>query len=67
MQIPLFTGQQPQKNSGNIIQQFAEFKKTMEGKDPEKIVREMLADGRMTQQQFENLKAQAQSLMTILR
>ena len=60
---------QPQlsRNNGNLIHQFAEFKRQMAGKNPEAIVRQMLADGRMTPQQFENLKKQAQGLMKILR
>lgn len=53
--------------NANIIHRFAEFKRQMAGKDPEAIVKQMLADGRMTPQQFENLKKQAQGLMTILR
>lgn len=51
----------------NMLQKFAEFKKSMEGKNAEQIVRQMLADGRMTQQEFESLKQQAQSFMGILR
>ena len=53
--------------SPNMIQQFADFKKQMEGKDPEAIVKQLLAEGKMSQQQFENLKKQATSLMSILR
>ena len=53
--------------NANLIQKFADFKRQMAGKDPEAIVRQMLADGRMTPQQFESLKKQAQGLMTILR
>ena len=68
MASSLFSGNpQPMKGNGNLIQQFAEFKRTMQGKNPEAIVKQMLADGRMSQQQFESLKTQAQSLMTILR
>ena len=55
------------KPKGNILQQFAEFKRQMQGKDPEQMVRQMLADGRMTPQQFEQLKSQASSMMSILR
>jgi len=54
-------------NNQNLIQRFAEFKKTMEGKNAEQIVKQMLADGRMSQEQFEKLKAQAKSLESILR
>lgn len=54
-------------NPVSLIAKFAEFKKTMTGKDPEAIVKQMLSDGRMSQEQFEKLKTQASSLMTILR
>lgn len=54
-------------NNQNLIQRFAEFKKTMEGKNAEQIVKQMLSDGRMSQEQFEKLKAQAKSLESILR
>ena len=54
-------------SNANLIQKFAQFKKDMTGKDPEAIVKQMLADGRMSQEQFEKLKKQASSLMTILR
>lgn len=39
----------------------------MQGKDPEKIVKEMLADGRMSKEQFEQLKSQVGNYMSILR
>ena len=54
-------------SNSNLISQFADFKKKMQGKNPEQIVKQMLSDGRMTQSQFEQLKRQADSLMTILR
>lgn len=56
----------PQPNN-NLVKQFADFKKQMEGKDAEQIVKQMLADGRMSQDQFEKLKTQAQGLINILR
>lgn len=58
---------QPQQSRGNILQQFAQFKRMMQGKNPEQMVKEMLSSGRMSQEQFENLKSQAQSLSAILR
>lgn len=72
MASSLFGNPQPRvqpssKNNGNIIHQFAEFKRQMAGKDPKAIVQQMLADGRMSQEQFDSLKAQATNLMTILR
>ena len=57
-------GNQP---NANMLHQFAEFKRKMAGKDPQKIVEQLLADGSMSKEQFESLKSQAQSLMSILR
>lgn len=51
----------------NLISQFAQFKKQMEGKDAEAIVRQLLKEGKMTEAQFNNFKQQAESLMSILR
>ena len=36
-----------------MMQQFAQFKQQMHGKDPQKMVEQMLASGQMSQQQFE--------------
>lgn len=56
---------QPQQN--NMIQQFAEFKRQMTGKDPQTMVQHLLQSGQMSQQQFERLKQQAIDLQSILR
>ena len=56
-------------NSNNpvqMLQRFAEFKKSMQGKDPEAMVNELLRSGKMSPQQFEQLKSQAQSFMSLL-
>lgn len=55
------------KPDGNLIAQFAAFKRQMAGKDPEAMVRQMLADGRMTQAQFDSLKSRVNDFMAILR
>ena len=57
----------PNNSKGNIFQQFAEFKRWLGGKDPVAMVKEMLADGRMSQQEFDRLAKQAKSLEKILR
>lgn len=49
-----------------MMQQFMQFKQQMQGQDPQKIVEQMLADGRMSQQQFEQLKQQAEQFKGIL-
>lgn len=50
-----------------MLQQFAQFKQQMQGRDPRAMVEQLLASGKMTQQQFEQLKQQAQSLQHFLR
>lgn len=49
----------------NVVQQFMQFKQQIQGKDPQKIVEQMLADGQMSQQQFEQLKQQAEQFKGI--
>lgn len=49
-----------------MVQQFAQFKQQMQGKDPQKIVEGMLASGQMSQQQFEQLKGMAENLKGVL-
>ena len=58
---------QQQNNPMNMIQQFAEFKRQMAGKDPQAMVQQLLQSGQMSQQQFDQLKQQAMSLQQILR
>ena len=53
-------------NPVQMLQRFAEFKKSMQGKDPEAMVNDLLRSGKMTPQQFEQLKSQAQSFMSLL-
>lgn len=50
-----------------MLGQFAEFKKQMQGKNPQAIVQGLLSSGKMSQQQFEQLKQQAQDLQSILK
>ena len=64
----------PQANGprlpNNPLAMVAEFRKFAAGMTPQKAeeqVRQMLADGRMTQQQFDALKQQAQDLAQFLR
>ena len=54
-------------NTFQMIQRFAEFKKQMQGKDPQAIIDELLKSGRMTSEQFEMLKQEARSLQNILK
>ena len=63
---------QSQKQSMNsnpmqMLQQFAQFKQQMQGRDPRAMVEQLLASGQMTQQQFDQLKKQAQMLQGFLK
>lgn len=51
----------------NMIQQFNQFRRQMEGKDPQAMVMDLLNSGRMTPAQFEDLKKQAMEMEKIFR
>lgn len=53
-------------NPLTMIQQFNSFRQSMAGKDPEAMVNELLRTGKMSPQQFEQLKQQAQTFMQFL-
>ena len=50
-----------------MIQQFAQFRRMMQGRNPQQMVQDLLQSGQMTQTQFEQLKHQASELQKILR
>ena len=54
-------------NTGNLLSDFAAFKRSMNGKDPKAMVDELRASGRMSEQQYQSLLKQAQDLITILK
>ena len=54
-------------NPMQMIQQFAEFKKMMRGRNPKQMVQNLLSTNQMTAQQFEQLKGMANELKNILR
>ena len=51
----------------NMIQQFNQLRRQMEGKDPQAMVMDLLNSGRMTPAQFEDLKKQAMEMEKIFR
>ena len=57
----------PPNNGGNFLQQLAEFRKALGGKDPQAIVQNLLNTGQMSQQQFQQLKAQAEQIQSMLK
>lgn len=56
-----------QNNPTQMLQQFAQFKDAMRGRDPQVLVNQLLAQGKMTPQQLEQLKQQAMSLRDFLK
>ena len=50
-----------------MMQQFAQFKRMMQGRNPQQMVQNLLQSGQMSQAQFEQLKQQASELQKILR
>lgn len=50
-----------------MMQQFAQFRRMMQGRNPQQMVQNLLSSGQMSQAQFEQLKQQAIELQKILR
>ena len=50
-----------------MMHQFAQFRRMMQGRNPQQMVQNLLQSGQMTQEQFEQLKQQAIELQKILR
>ena len=50
-----------------MMQQFTQFRRMMQGRNPQQMVQNLLHSGQMTQAQFEQLKQQASELQKILR
>lgn len=53
--------------SGTLIDRFLQFKNSIAGQDPQKIVQDLIATGKMTKQQYEDLCKQAQQLQKLLK
>lgn len=63
---PQASGAQLPNNPLGMVAEFRKFAASITPQKAEEQVRQMLADGRMSQQQFESLKQQAQGLMQFL-
>ena len=50
-----------------MMQNFAQFKRMMQGRNPQQMVQNLLQSGQMSQTQFEQLKQQANDLIKTLR
>lgn len=57
----------PMGGMTQMIQAFQQFKQTMQGKNPEKMVMQMLSNGQMTREQLKELQTMASSLQSLLK
>lgn len=57
----------PGGNPMQMMQQFAQFKHLMHGRNPQAMVQQLLDSGQMSQAQFAQLKSMASSMRDILR
>ena len=56
----------PQSNP-SMMDRFNQFRRQMEGRDPQKMIDELISSGRMSKQQYEQLMQQAQQLSKFLK
>lgn len=61
------TNSAPQNNNPvEMLRQFNQFKQLMRGRDPQQMINELIRQGKITPEQLEQLKQQAQMLSGIL-
>lgn len=58
---------QQSSSSGNMLIEFAKFKKQMQGKDAKAMVDDLRASGKMSEQQYQQLVNKAQTLKDFLK
>ena len=62
-----FAGNGNMSGPMQMMQQFAQFRRMMQGRNPQQMVQNLLSSGQMTQAQFEQLKQQASELIKTIR
>lgn len=58
---PFFRAMQP-KQPMNFWQRFQQFRNEMQGKDPNALIQEMMQSGKITQDQYNQARQQAQQI-----
>lgn len=58
---PFFQAMQP-KRPMNFWQRFQQFRSEMQGKDPNAIIQEMMQSGKISQEQYNQARQQAQQI-----
>lgn len=58
----------PQRDPmSSMIESFSRFRQQMAGKDPQKLIDELIASGRMSREQYERLMQQAKQLSQMMK
>lgn len=55
------------RNQGNMLQQFQQFKNSLAGKDPQQVYQQLVNSGRFTQEQINWAKQQAEAFKNFLK
>ena len=58
---PFYQAMQP-KRPANFWQRFQQFRSEMRGKDPNALIQEMMQSGKITQDQYNQARQQAQQI-----
>lgn len=66
---PLFNllGGKNNNGPGNMLQQFQQFKKQMQGVDPQEEVQKLLQSGKISQEQLNKAQQMAQQFKSLLK
>ena len=71
MANPLFNilngGNRPGNGTGNMLQQFQQFKQRMQGVNPQEEVQKLLQSGRISQAQLDKAQQMAQQFKGLLK
>lgn len=51
----------------NLVNKFMEFQKSMQGKDPEKIIKDMMNSGQISQAEYQQAVEKAKELSQLLK
>ena len=62
----MFGVNQPQGSLMDMLQKFDQFKRSMNGQDPQTVVQQLLNSGKMSREQFDQLSQMANQLQGLL-
>lgn len=53
-------------NMAQFMQNFNQFRQSMQGQNPEQIIQNLMQNGRLTQQQYEQARQQAMQIQRMM-